>query len=204
MNRFVRIFSLLLFFLASVVSAAPTLAQSGNASVPETNYDVVLNLIDGSDGPRNGSLPGRLSDISKQFRTEFPFKSYNLAQSYIGRIGLNGTFQYKSVSDIFGQPSGSDAPTFLEWSIVSARVSAGSPQDQFQIQAFRFGARIPVRMGSAGDAGKTPPVTSYESVGINLDRTSIKIGTPTLVGTLSLPKTNGTIFLVLTINPSES
>ena len=52
-----------------------------------------------------------------------------------------------------------------------------------------------------GEGGKTIPVTNYESVGLTLQRISIAEGTPTLIGTISLPRTTGTVFLVLTVRP---
>lgn len=201
MNRLVRKFPLPILFLIFAAAAIPAFAQASGA--PEPNYEVVLHLVHGSDGGQSEKLPKRLSDISKQLRDEFPYTSYRVSDTYVGRIGKNGAFHYKSISDIFGQPAGGP-PSFLEWSIVASRTASG-PQDMLQMQAFRFGARIPVQTGGpAPETGKPMQFVNYEQVGINMDGTGMRIGTPTLIGTLSLPKTSGTIFLVLTVSPVES
>jgi len=47
-------------------------------------------------------------------------------------------------------------------------------------------------------------VLNYEAVGLNMNRVSLPENKPTLIGTLSLPKTTGTMFLVLTVRPTEN
>ncbi len=202
MNRLVRKFPLPILFLIFATAAIPAFAQASGA--PEPNYEVMLHLIHGSDGGQSEKLPKRLSDISKQLRDEFPYSGFRVADTYVGRIGKSGAFYYKSISDIFGQPAGG-APSFLEWSIAASRTASNPQQNMLQLQTFRFGARVPVQMGGpSNEPGRPATAISYESVGVNMDGTGIKIGTPTLIGTLSLPKTSGTIFLVLTVSPVES
>ena len=56
-------------------------------------------------------------------------------------------------------------------------------------------------MGSPGkdENGKSlPAVVAYEQIGIAASRLAVPENTPTLMGTLVLPKTRGTVFLVLT------
>jgi len=75
----------------------------------------------------------------------------------------------------------------------------------FQIQGFHFGAKIPVRTSNGVDAnGKAVPIYNYESIGLNLSRTSLNLGRPVLIGTMELPPASGTMFLVLSINPVEN
>jgi hypothetical protein len=89
-----------------------------------------------------------------------------------------------------------DAPTFFEWTIGNFR----SMQNGFQARSFRFGARVPVRTGTVKDAGGVAsPVINYEAVGISMNVIGLPANTPTLIGTISLPKTAGTIFLVATV-----
>ncbi|MEP6849589.1 MAG: hypothetical protein ABI999_12095, partial [Acidobacteriota bacterium] len=99
----------------------------------------------------------------------------------------------------------SDTPTFLEWSLGGLRTSTNDKGRMiFQAEPFRFGARVPVRgTNMIGDGGKLASITNYESIGVTVNRVSLSENTPTLIGTLSLPKTAGTIFLVLTIKPTE-
>jgi hypothetical protein len=42
-------------------------------------------------------------------------------------------------------------------------------------------------------------VINYEAVGISMNLIGLPANTPTLIGTISLPKTAGTIFLVATV-----
>jgi hypothetical protein len=77
-------------------------------------------------------------------------------------------------------------------------------RSDIQIQSFRFGARVPIRTGSAKDSsGTTQPIFNYETLGLTLDRLSVPENSPTLIGTLSLPKTTGTAFLVMTVKTIE-
>jgi len=70
----------------------------------------------------------------------------------------------------------------------------------FQARSFRFGARVPVRVGSSkDDSGRVNPIVNYEAIGLTMHVMGLPANTPTLVGTISLPKTTGTIFLVATI-----
>ena len=50
---------------------------------------------------------------------------------------------------------------------------------------------------------KTAAVTNYESIGLNLRRISLVENTPTMIGTLNLPGTNGTIFLIMTVRSAD-
>ena len=70
------------------------------------------------------------------------------------------------------------------------------------MQTFRFGARVPIVIAKiAGDDAKGVPVTNYESVGLTLNRVSLTENSPTLIGTIALPRTTGTVFLVMNIRP---
>jgi hypothetical protein len=50
--------------------------------------------------------------------------------------------------------------------------------------------------------GKASDVVNYESVGLVVNRLAIPENRPTMIGTISLPKTSGTVFLVLTVKPA--
>ncbi len=52
--------------------------------------------------------------------------------------------------------------------------------------------------------GQVIDIINYESVGLTMNRTSLGENKPTLIGTLSLPKTSGTLFLILTIKAVEN
>jgi hypothetical protein len=189
------ILSLLMISLALSVSAQPEATQL------EPSYDVALHVVIGSnDGAARAELPGNLASIAKQLKGNFAFTNYRLANTFFGRISNTGTVEYKSVSNILGQETDADSPTFFEWSMNNFRVV----QNGFQARGFRFGARVPVRTGTVKDAtGASSPVVNYESVGLSMNMIGLPANTPTLVGTITLPKTAGTIFLVALVKTPE-
>ncbi len=200
MNQSKRISSFLIlpFLFLLLVSAA--VAQPDSAPRLEPSYEIALQILIGSNDASKGELPASLSPISRHLKNNFSFSNYRLANTYLGRISNTGNFDYKSVSNIFGEEHEADAQTFLEWSIGNFR----SIYNVFQARLFRFGARVPVRVGSTKDeTGKPLPVMNYESVGLNMNMIGLPANTPTLVGTISLPKTSGTLFLVATIRRAE-
>ena len=177
---------------------APIYAQSSI----ETSYEATLHVLIGSDDTsQRGDLPRSLDPVARQIRDNFTFKSYRLMNTYYGRLANNGSLEYKSVSSLKNVSTEPDAPTFLDWQLANFKAEPSSAaKGLLSMQMFRFGARVPVRVTpiTSGD-GKTNAITNYESVGLTLNRLSIGENEPTLVGTISLPRTTGTFFLVLTI-----
>jgi len=164
----------------------------------EPSYEVALQVVIGSnDAAMRGELPASLTAISRQIKSTFAFQNYRLANTFMGRVSNTGNVEYKSVSNIFGEPTEvSDAQTFLEWSLLNFQAMPAG----FQARSFRFGARIPLVTRQMKDA---PPMVNYESIGLTMNTIGLPINKPTLVGTLSLPKTSGTVFLIVTIKPAE-
>jgi hypothetical protein len=199
MNPTKYVFCLFVFpllFLSSTISVA---AQSDTTQL-ESSYEVALHVVIGSNEGTRTELPANLSTISKRLRSNFAFSNYRLANTFLGRISNTGTLEYKSVSNILGQETDAESQTFLEWSIVNFRALPNG----FQARNFRFGARIPVRTGTFKDgAGVVNPVVNYEAIGLTMNLIGLPANTPTLVGTISLPKTTGTIFLVATVKTAE-
>jgi hypothetical protein len=175
------------------VSAFAAQAQQAPAFGP--NYDVVLQVIVGSNDAQDSELPKELASVSKKLRSHFNFSGYRLANTFLGRVGENGNLEYKSVANILNKESAGETPTFLDWTI--ARFG-GTPESgaktEYHAETFRFGARVPVRMGARPEM----PV-SYENIGLNLNRLGFLANTPTLLGTISLPQASGTMFLVITV-----
>lgn len=169
----------------------------------EPSYDVELQLLIGSnDAGAKTELPANLADVTRHLKTAMPFNNYRLASTFLGRVSNNGHFEYKSLSNIFGQEAELRSQSFLEWSLTSLRNLPTLRGGQgFQAQAFRFGARVPVNTGATvkDENGKSIAVVNYESIGLDLNRVGLAENAPTLIGTLNLPGANGTIFLVMTV-----
>src|SRR5690349_6684807 len=105
--------------LVAVLALAALTNAQGPAPQPmaDASFDVSLHLVLGSNEGGRGDLPGELSAVTKQMRSNFGFSNYRLASTFLGRISNSGSFEYKSVSNIFGQQSTADSQTFLEWSL---------------------------------------------------------------------------------------
>jgi hypothetical protein len=188
-----KIVALSLFVFVAVSSASAQGPPDPQRAEP--SYEISLHVLIGSNeaAPRGTEVPSSLSAISRQLKNNFSFSSYRLVNTYLGRISNTGNIEYKSISNILGQEPATEAQSFLEWSIVGLR----SMQNGFQGRSFRFGARVPIK------TSKDENAVVYESVGLTMQMIGLPANTPTLVGTISLPKTTGTIFLVATIKSAE-
>lgn len=171
---------------------------------PDQSYEATLYVVIGSDDTaQRGDLPKSLDGVAKQIRDNFTFKNYRLMNTYYGRLANNGSLEYKSVSSLKTASTELDSPTFLDWQLASFKAdSTNSGKNALSMQTFRFGARVPIVIAKiAGEDARGVPVTNYESVGLTLNKLSVSDNVPTLIGTISLPRTTGTVFLVMTIKP---
>lgn len=197
--------SQLIFIIAMIFVALPFVAKAQNDQFKiEPSYDVILQVVIGGDEKGGTKLPNNLDSIAKQLKANYQFNEYKLANTYVGRIANGGNFEFKSVSNMFGRPTESETPSFLEWAISGMRTgsSAAGKNDLF-MQVFRFGARIPIRTNYAkDDPSKLFPMVNYESIGLSSARVTLSESTPTLIGSLSLPTSDNAMFLVLTLKPA--
>ena len=200
-------FRLLSLPLSILLLGCLTAFAQGNAGPKiESSYEVVLQLIVGSNEAVEGvALPPNLRSVSSQLKNNFGFANYRLENTFVGRIAANGTFDYRSVSNSFGSGVDTETPSFLEWTLGRLQSSVDDKgQASIQAQPFRFGAKVPIKVSSLADGGtKTIANITYEPIGLTVNQVSLAQNTPTLIGTLSLPKTAGTIFLVLTVRPAN-
>ncbi|MCA1608511.1 MAG: hypothetical protein LC730_03505 [Acidobacteria bacterium] len=189
------------FFLLSIAVVSTAIAQTETTSQPDVSYEAVLQLVSSTSGdPRGTELPQSLSGLSRRLKDDFGASSFRLSNTLIGRVANNGTVEYKSVSALADQTSAQ--PTFLDWSLVGLK-RAETGDQLLHAQSFRFGARVPITTAriKAADGGSSD-VTNYEHIGLTVNRLSVPLNKPTLVGTLTLPGSASTLFLVLTVRPS--
>ena len=192
------------YCLSLLSVAVLSVAFASNAAAQqqlEPSYEVALQVLIGSnDAGTRGELPASLSTISKHIKNNFSFSNYRLANTFLGRVSNNGNIEYKSVSNVFGEEPNADGPqSFLEWSLVNFQVH----QTGLQARSFRFGARIPVRTMGSAEGGRTVPIINYEAIGLSVNMIGVPVNKPTLIGTINLPRSSGTMFLVATIKPAE-
>jgi hypothetical protein len=201
MHRSKLFFSILLLTIFVLISSSVN--AQGDPRPAEPSYDVLLQIVIGGDDKANMPLPQNLAGIAKQLKANYPYSEYKLLNTYVGRIAINGNLENKSISNVFGQTQQGDTPSFWEWSLMGLRSSpSATGRSDLALNVFRFGARIPVRTGTAKDgSGNTQPIFNYENIGLNSGRLTVTENTPTLIGSLALPNTTGTAFLVLTLRP---
>lgn len=196
-----------LIVLCSLISVAQ--AGDGRSALQvKPSYDIVLHLVVGSnDGAASArdELPAALANVAKQLKTNFTLSNYRLGNTFLARVSNGGSFEYKSVGDVFGKDAGDAQQSFVEWAI--GRLEAmptGKGQPGFQAQSFRFGVRVPVRTTSfQGESGKGSAVYNYEGIGLSIREVGFAENKPTLIGTLNLPGANGTIFLIMTVRTTD-
>lgn len=193
-----------IFFLAAVIvfGGRVSFSQIDAKPVRESSFEAMLYVVLGTDEAVQGTeLPKNIAPVTKQLRDNFAFGNYRLLNTYIGRVANNGSLEYKSVSSLAGPEREIDSPSFLEWQLNGLRSSeTAAGNDLLLMQMFRFGARVPIKFTSL-EGGKTSQVVNYESVGLNVNKLSMTQNIPTLIGTITLPRTAGTVFLVLAVKP---
>src|SRR6478736_6592570 len=156
---------LVTIFVAVFLFAGGALAQNEQRPPVESSFEITISLVAGSnDASQKGELPAALSPISKQLRSTFGFSNIRLADTYVGRIGNNGSISCKSIAS-FESTAQLNTPSFLDWEIAGLRNAANVPNSVF-INSFRFGARVPVIVGSS--SGNAP--IQYEAIGLTVDR----------------------------------
>ena len=202
MNQPKKILSIIFVAAVVVFGGRISFAQGESKSARESSYEAMLYVVLGSDEAAQGAeLPKSLSPVTKQLRDNFAFGNYRLLNTYVGRVANNGSLEYKSVSSLPGPERELDSPSFLEWQLNGLRSSDSAVgNDLLLMQMFRFGARVPIKI-TATENGKTNQAINYESVGLNVSRLSVASNSPTLIGTITLPRTAGTVFLVLAVRP---
>lgn len=191
------IFKVTSVFVFCLLASATSFAQTETRAQAEPNYEVVLQVIVGSnDAALKNNLPANLSTVAKNLRNSFSFSNYNLSDTYISRIGSRGSLDYKTVSNRSAQTQTAGSPTFLGWSLGNLRsMPDANNRKTIQMETFRFDARMPIISSNS--------VINYESIGLTAQKISLPENAPALIGTLSSSKPGETIFLVLTIKPVE-
>ncbi len=201
MNRPKFILVSLTAFFLSICSLSAAAQSEPERPANEQSYEVSLHLILASnDAQIKNEIPANLSTVAGSLKNRFGYSSLRLVNTYFGRLAEAGSFEYKSVIDNFTGDAGSRPPMFVDWSVRRVRSASGrTGSPTFSIEAFRFGARVPITITPDGKSA-----LNYEMTGLNLDRLAVPSGEATPIGTLSMPGTNGTLFLVITISPTRN
>jgi hypothetical protein len=200
MNRSKFIFPITAFALLFLSGLMAAFAQAIPQPV-EPSHDVMLQVIIGSNDGTGQPLPAELAAISRHLKNNFSFSNYRVAETFLGRVGNRGDLEYKSVFNLMDQRSDAELQTFLEWSLRGLKTAKDvNDKTVMQAEMLRFGGRVPLKLSDA--KGNEAAVTQYESIGLKLDRLTLPVGASTLVGSITMTKALGTMFIVVTVRPA--
>jgi hypothetical protein len=201
MNQSISISRLTTQILIIAIAAVASFAQTETKPMPDRDLDITLQVLTASAEPGiRSELPASLASIARQLKADVGAANFRLASTFLGRTSTSGGFEYKSITESLSPAVDGEPPTFLEWSLNGVRMGSSG----LYAQSFRFGARVPVRSSSMReDGGKAFPIFNFEQIGLSVGRLGIPEGQPFLIGSLSLPKQNSTLFLVLTVRAAK-
>lgn len=189
-----------IFVLAVTIAVLGVVSFGQGAEVRKGagNYEATLYVLIGSEKAEgNERLPDRLSAVSRRIRENFSFEHCRLAGTYFGRLGMDGSLEHKSVSTIPGLDV--EGPAFVEWQLIRSK-ALEAPNSGMRIDKFWFGAKLPVRTARRVEGQENGSAQfSYESIGLSINMLNVTENTPTLLGTITLPGTSGTAFLVMEV-----
>lgn len=172
-------------------NAAEGAAQASNADAANLNVDLQIQVLLASNGGSDtGSLPNNLAGVVREIRNNLQFSQVRLGATFQNRVEVSNGLQVNGIvtSSVLTQPGISQNPLFYSYSI--GKLRAGSNADQLQLDPFRFALRVPVQTGSSA-------VMNYENLGVTTNAT-IRIGEPTIIGTLNIGHPDESLVLVVT------
>lgn len=183
MNQPKKSLLLAAFFIFSL-SLTNALAQTPTAKPSEPSFDIILQTVVASNDSGKTEIAPSLSGVVKKLKTDFPFINYRLTSTAFQRISNRGNLDSRSVSYL----ADNNLAVFSDWSISGLESSMDEKeQETIQIQNFRFGQRIPINN-----------TTSYEQIGLTT-KFGLAKNMPTVIGSLTTPKPDELMFLILTV-----
>ena len=202
------IFCALICMIVTICSTQLALAQDSTQALraaardDQTNLDLELYLIAGTNHPREGKIPASLDPLVKQLRETLPFKNYSLETTLVNRVKDGGNLSVGwLVGALPGVASSNRPPIFNDFSIGQVRLVADGKGGQvIQMLRFSFGLRIPIQTSTniAASGTSSAPVFSYDYVGLKTD-ISVREGQPAVVGTLLTASSSGEALVLVVL-----
>jgi hypothetical protein len=194
-----KFFVFALLFLFSLTNVFAQTEQEKNQIEP--SYEIVLHVVVASGNPtEKGKLPPSLSGVIGKLKNDFSYSNYSLAATFLERMSASGVIGHTGVLNQLKQTN-EEKIYFSDWGLSGLKAGKDEKgKDLVQFQAFNFGAKVPV-VTAIGGKGDGVEVVNYENIGIRITRFNLPENTPTIIGSLSTPKTDEFIFLVLTVRP---
>lgn len=192
MKRTIFTIGAALFFLA--LNTAAVVAQSKVQN--NGSYSLVSHVFIGTSESARAEIRPSLEKALLVANTDFNYKGFRHQQSFLQAIGNGGNIGFQGLMKGIGSLETSGNPVFTEWSMGGFRVAEDDP-NAASLQSFRFNARVPVKYAGIENEQNRSTFVKYEALKIGLSRVSLTAGKPIVVGTLPVPNTDETIFIVL-------
>ena len=183
-------------------------AQDGGSSsaartttkVDNTNLDFQVQLLVASNtGAESAVLPNELRDVGRDIRNSLHVNQVRLGGTLEHRVEANARLEVSGVAASFLASPSSNAqftPTFYNYSLPMIKViDVGTANEMLQLNPFRFTLQVPVQVGGTKADGQ--PNVNYQNVGVTTNAT-VRIGEPTIIGTLNTGRADETLVLVVT------
>lgn len=176
-------------------AAARTAAKSDNVNL---DFQVQL-LVASNTGSDSVALPTELANVGRDIRTKLHVSQVRLGGTLEHRVEANSRLEVAGVATTFLASPSSNAqftPTFYNYSLPMIKIiDVGTANEMLQLNPFRFTLQVPVQVGATKADGQ--PNINYQNVGVTTNAT-VRIGEPTILGTLNTGRTDETLVLVVT------
>ena len=188
-----RILILVITMLA-FSGAESVYGQSSNNGTTQRSYKVYLHFVSGGESsPGSVRLPKSIRSAFDDLRDELVFNDYRLVSTHFQRFSTGGQIQSQAILKKLGGFGLENWPIIMNWSLGAIENTNEAP-GRVGFRRFTFGARIPFVTGEK---------ISYEAIQYSLGRIDIKEGTPTVIGSLSIPQSNEMLFFVVSAKSED-
>lgn len=177
-----------LIVAALVIASQAATAQEAGAAAETSSYEVIVYVIGSGESGNTNKVPKELksamSEIESRTGKEAALLSWTMTH-----IGSGGSVRIGTAREKIGRFQQENRPIFNELSVGPVKPLA-SQAGLLEIARFESSWRIPLIIGGA---------PNYESMKYASNRILVRVGTPTLIGNLTLPSDAGDLFFVVLV-----
>lgn len=174
--------------------------------VPESSpvsLEFQLHLISASMGQQEKeSVPANLTPVIQQIRSALKFTNYRYVNSSLNRVSNGGKVESSGIGgSLFpapqGVPTSQERPSFYSYSLGPVKLTQDSSgKESIQIDNFRFGASVPVRIST--DANNI----QYKDIGI-ITPLSLREGEMVVVGTANISGSDEAVVVIISVKKAK-
>ncbi len=167
-------------------------AQTAQTEKVQRNYEVMMQTVIGTDAADNqNNTPSALSPEIGKLKQNYSYKNYRMSLNNFQRIAENGTINSRTLINSIGSfPSIESYPIYFNWRLVRVKNSDNETTDSVKIDFFHFDASFPAPRSNS---------IAYDKIELDLSELVLKIGKPTVIGSIAVPQTNETLFFITTV-----